>query len=277
MRYTTVLDRIARPAFRAMLCIPHSFRRENLMQLFQNSEFGPIAHASPSDAISCFGRRCMEIQVLVFDVDAFGLDFLGSIAQISDAVGYGYKPYIAAVSEHCNDPRLESELIIRGAELKAIERPLEIVRTAEAIRMSSSRGLFRLIHYCDHNFEGRCAAGEVPALEVRSNTRGIPLSEAPLYFADAILRHSPARSPKPISSLLQLMAMDPFYMSVLSEKSLSHRNFLTNRYRIRQALLPFFGSETDNLFVSETTSSGKEQVYFFRGKCLPEHIQIPPR
>lgn len=270
-----MFDRPIERPFGVMICIPNPFRRESLVRLFQNSEFECISRADPSQAIAIFRNRCLDIRVLIFDVDAFGPTFLDSLSAISNAVGYGYKPYIVALSEHTDDSQLASDLLVRHAELRAIERPLEILCTADAIRFSFSKVPFRLIHYYDHSFEGRCVPGEVPALEIRLGCRGVPLTEAPLYFADAILKYSPARSPKPISSLLQLIAMDPFYSSVLSEDSLTHRNFITNRYRIRQALLPILGSETDRLFVSELTSSGKEQVYFFRGRCLPEHIKIP--
>jgi hypothetical protein len=174
-----------------IICVPNPFRRKSLARLFEASDFQSICCADPIDAVYTFRLRCMEIRVLVFDLDAIGLDFLDSITQISEAVGYCYKPYIVALSECCNDSDLESELIIRGAELRSIERPLEIVHTAEAIRLSFSKTPFRLIHYCDHDFEGRCVPGEVPALEIRPSTLGVPLTETPLYFADAILKYSP--------------------------------------------------------------------------------------
>ncbi len=259
-----------------IISIPNSFRRESLAMLFEDSGFAPIRCTDPTQAMRFFQQRCLQVAAIIFDADAFGPQFLESTILISDSAGYGFRPYLAGLSQDCNNPDLESNLRMHDAELRALERPLEIVSTVRALRRNLSKQPFRLVHYCDHDFGGRCVAGEVPLLEIRAKGRGIPLSESPLFFADAILKYSPEASPKPISSLLQIMAMDPFYMSALSEKTLTHRNFITNVYRIRQALFPILGSETDTLFVSCSMSSGKERGYHFRGRCVPEHVKIPP-
>jgi hypothetical protein len=265
-----------------MLILKSSFERDQIANVVSEAGGAPIYCRDSTEAELMFKEKSFDFRLVLFGADAQGVELLDQLLSVIELRGYERKQWFWGLSDKVDDFEVEYQLRIRGAEWCAL-RPTELLRRIRALKRQIDeykQPEFRLVHWTDINFEGRCLADEVISNLFITHPplirKAIALSATPLVFADAILRYSSEGRPKTAATLLQLMAADATYMSAIPETSLTKRNFITHWYRIKEeGVRPMLGPVTDECMVSEHAVGG-EHVFYFRAETVVEHKIFTP-
>jgi hypothetical protein len=165
-----------------------------------------------------------------------------------------------------------------GSDLEIIHlsKIAEFDKLVDFCEKLRARPILRFQHCGASPFTAECVHGErIDPITLQMSYDAEPVTvqlfRSTRAFIDAVAKYSSKSQQKDNESMVALMAADPFYASLLSERSFTVRNFITSWNRFVTALTAVAGQGAAG--IAATTKAGREAFYYIDAECQLKHTE----